>query len=346
VYRAAIIGLGFIGAGDQVSGDRIGQQVAAMDGTHAAALSGHPRVRLVAGSSRDPGRRARFAQRSRARVYADWQELLDRERPDLVSVATNPEAHADIVAECAARGARVVYCEKPIATRIADAERMVAACARRGVLLVINHNRRFNPNYHRLQRAVASGDLGELTSAALRWGSGRLGNVGTHMVDAVCMLAGRRVRAVSGTLDRAARPDCRGPEFHDPGGWGVLRLDGDLMVTLDAADYGAGPLRLVLYGTKGQATTGGDEVALEYLDGRRDRWPSRRAEATSMNRAVTEIVAWLDEGRPPEQFAYQPMEALAVLEAIVALHASDARDAAWVALPLTGPDREREVHSG
>ena len=42
-YRVGIIGLGFIGGADQASGDAIGQVVANLDGTHAEALSGHPR---------------------------------------------------------------------------------------------------------------------------------------------------------------------------------------------------------------------------------------------------------------------------------------------------------------
>jgi hypothetical protein len=52
-YRAGIIGLGFIGARDQVSGDALGQQVRDLDGTHLAALAHCPRIKLVAGSSRD-----------------------------------------------------------------------------------------------------------------------------------------------------------------------------------------------------------------------------------------------------------------------------------------------------
>src|SRR5262249_33920167 len=150
--------------------------------------------------------------------------------------ATYAPTHAEITIACAERGIRAIYCEKPIATRLADAERMVASCAAAGTLLVINHNRRFNPNYHRLRDLVAAGGLGELTSVSLQWGTGRLGNVGTHLIDAVLMLTGRKVSAVSGTLDRTGRPDCRGPAFHDPGGWGLLRLEGGLMVTVDAAD--------------------------------------------------------------------------------------------------------------
>src|SRR3990172_3120658 len=64
IYRGAIIGLGFIGGADQVSGDALGQRVEDLDGTHFDAMRNHPRVTLMAGSSRDAGRRKRFAQRT------------------------------------------------------------------------------------------------------------------------------------------------------------------------------------------------------------------------------------------------------------------------------------------
>jgi predicted dehydrogenase len=344
-YRAGIIGLGFIGGGDQVSGDRIGQRVDQMDGTHREALSGNPRVALVAGSSRDQGRRGRFAGRTGARTYADWREMLAQERLDIVSVATFAGQHAEVAVACAERGVRVIYCEKPMATRLADADRMLAACERSGSLLVFNHNRRFNPNYRRLRDLVASGGLGDLTSVYLQWGTGRLGNVGTHFIDAARMVTGREAQAVSATLDLSGRPDCRGPEFRDPGGWGVLRMDGGLMALVNAPDYGAGPPQLVLNGTKGRATAGGDGVEVEWWDGRRESWPGLRQEATSMDRAVAEIVAWLDEdGRRP--FCCSPVDALRTLEVIVGFHASHARNAAWTEMPLAGAEREREVRVG
>lgn len=341
-YRAGIIGLGFIGAADQVSGDALGQRVADLDGTHVAALAGNPRVELVAGSSRDEGRRQRFQQRTGCRTFADWRELLDHERLDMVSIATYAPTHAEIAAACAERGVRAVYCEKPIATRLADAERMQASCARAGTLLAINHNRRFNPNYRRLRDAVAAGVLGDLTSVNLQWGTGRLGNVGTHLIDAMLMLTGRSVRSVSGTLDPAGKPDCRGAAFRDPGGWGLLRLDGGLMATVDAADLARLPARLSLNGTLGRATTGSMEVAIDFNDGRREAWPAPSDGRSSMDRAVAEIVAWLDG----EAFPYPATAAVHALETILAFHASHDRRAAWVDLPLAGSDRERELRSG
>src|SRR5436305_13863834 len=95
IYRAGIIGLGFIGGADQVSGDALGQRVVDLDGTHLAALSGNRRVELVAGSSRDAGRRQRFEQRTGCRTYADWRALIAGERLDIVSVATYAPEHAE-----------------------------------------------------------------------------------------------------------------------------------------------------------------------------------------------------------------------------------------------------------
>ena len=80
-YRAGIIGLGFIGGADQVSGDALGQLVSDLSGTHLDAYANHERIELVAGSSRDPGRRERFGARTEAKTYASWEEMVEREEP-------------------------------------------------------------------------------------------------------------------------------------------------------------------------------------------------------------------------------------------------------------------------
>lgn len=346
-YKAGIIGLGFIGAGDQVSGDALGQRVENLDGTHAQALSAQSAIALVCGSSRDEGRRRRFEQRHPGvRTYADWRQMLERERLDILSVATYAPEHPEMVIAAAERGVRVIWCEKPIAPSPEEGNRMLDACARAGTLLVINHNRRFNPNYQRLRDLIAAGGLGTLTSVALRWPNGRLGNIGTHMIDALVMLAGQKVAAVSGTLDLAGKPDCRGERFRDPGGWGVLRLAGGLMATVDAADFAIGPPHLTVYGTDGCAVTGRDEVDIRYHDGRTEHWPSTRSQATSMHRAAEWIVNWLNTGKPAQAFETDPADSVHVLEAIAAFHISHERNAAWVELPLKGDDRRCVVRSG
>jgi predicted dehydrogenase len=343
-YRAAIIGLGFIGGGDQVSGDRLGQKVVDLDGNHREALSRHPQVQLVAGSSRDAGRRSRFEQRTGVRTYSDWRQMIAAERIDLISIATFAPTHAELVRACAASGIRAIYCEKPIATRLADAEEMTAACRQAGSLLVINHNRRFQPHYRLLAARVSAGELGDLTGVWLQWGTGRLGNVGTHFIDAARMLTGREVRAVSATLDLTGRPDCRGAEFRDPGGWAMLRMDGGLIATVTAPDTAVGPAELVLQGTRGRARVGGAGGSIDLWQGSGEVWSAPSVESgTAMDQAVREIVAWLDDGTP---VSCPADEAVRTLEVIVACHASHARRSAWTPLPLEGADRDWEVLSG
>ncbi len=343
-YRAGIIGLGFIGGGDQVSGDRLGQKVRQLDGNHREALSSHPQVRLVAGSSRDAGRRKRFEQRTGARAYTDWREMLAGEKLDIVSVASFAPSHAELVVACAEQGVRAIFCEKPIATRLADAERMIATCQKSGSLLLINHNRRFHPQFRQLTRRIAAGKLGELTGVWLQWGAGRLGNVGTHFIDAAMMLTGRQVEAVSAMLDLTGRLDCRGPEFHDPGGWAMLRMTGGLIAHVHAPDNPAGPAEIVVQGTLGRACVRGGVAEIELWTGGLSVLPNAQPEyGTSMDQAVREIVAWLDHETPA---CCSADESLRTLEAILACHASHARLSSWIELPLAGNDREREVQSG
>jgi predicted dehydrogenase len=352
-YRAAIVGLGFIGGADQVSGDALGQRVEDLDGTHVMALRGHDRVDLVAGSSRDEGRRQRFNDRFDVPVFADWQQLLTAAAPlDIVHIATYTPVHAEITHAALAAGARVIYCEKPIAATADQAQGMVDACHAAKALLVINHNIRFHPCFRRLRDLIAAGGLGTLTSASAQWPTGRLGNVGTHMIDAVQMVTGLAVTGVSGSLDLSSKPDCRGDAFRDPGGWGVLRLGrelavddggptGDLHCGIDAGDYGVVPLRLRFHGTEGYAICRGREIAV-VRDGHEETWKNEFPD-TGIDRAVNEAIDWLDGVGP---FAYDAGEAVRTLEAIIAFHLSHERDGARVAVPLSGVERQRVLQSG
>ena len=342
-YRAAIIGLGMIGGADQVSGDALGQRVENLDGTHADAYRGHPRIQLIAGASRDAGRRQRFAARTGARTYPNWRDMIEGEALDIVSVATYSPQHAEITIACAGRGVPVVFCEKPVATGLTDAARMLEVCQQNKVLLVINHQRRFNLNHRRLQLAIVAGELGELVSAHLQWPTGRLGNVGTHALDALLMLTRRRFKAVSATLDLAGKPDCRGGDVLDPGGWGTFRLEGGMMATVHAPDYGRMPFQIEINGAAGRALVQGQKVTIEYGDGHIDHWPAPTDGISGMDRAVAEIVDYLDRQTP---FPYAAEEAVHTLEAILGFHASHSRKAAWTELPLSGSDRKIDVASG
>jgi hypothetical protein len=82
----------------------LGQRVEDPIATHLDAIRNHPPVTLMAGSSRDAGRRERFALRTAARTYSDWRAVLEREQTDIVSVATHTPQHTEITVAFAQHG--------------------------------------------------------------------------------------------------------------------------------------------------------------------------------------------------------------------------------------------------
>lgn len=350
-YRGAVIGLGFIGGADQVSGDALGQRVEDLDGTHVMSLRNHERIDLVAGSSRDEGRRQRFHERFDVPVFADWQKLLQEAAPlDIVGIATYTPVHAEITHAALEAGARVIYCEKPVASTADEAQGMLDACRAAGALLVINHNIRFHPGFRQLRDEIASGALGTLTSVSSQWPTGRLGNVGTHMIDAVQMVTGLAVTGVNGVLDLSGKPDCRGSDFRDPGGWGVLHMarstagdgpQGDLRCVIDAPDYGVTPPRFRFHGTEGYAISRGRQITIVRGDDEQIL-PDSFADS-GMDRAVQQAVDWLDG---TAEFDYDAAEAVRTLEVIIGFHLSHERQGARIDLPLTGADRRFVLQSG
>ncbi len=344
MYQAAVIGLGFIGAGDQVSGDALGQKVENLDGTHAQALAAHDRIALVAGSSRDEGRRKRFTERTGVPdTYRDWRQMLDAEDLDIVSVATYTPWHAGITIACAEAGVRAVICEKPLATSLRDADRMIEACRQHDTLLVINHPRRWHPLWRMVRDEIRTGAVGEVSHLSVHWPSGRLGAFGTHMFDGAAMLLGSRPEAVSGTIDSLVPPDCRGPAFHDPGGWGIVRFGEDVRMHVEASPRLELPPGFRVVGSLGWIEVGRETAEAHRWDGRTRTITCPTGRPSSLAIAVDELVARLSgEGN----LEGTDVEARDALEVIMGFHLSSRLDGRWVTLPLKGDERTLEVAMG
>ncbi len=194
-YRAAIIGLTGIGAARPA--EPTGQPLyGAMPRSHAAAYHRHPQTDVVAVCDIRPTALDAFRQTWQdvwpdVRLYTDYRQLLEQEQPDLVSVVTPDHLHADITVDAAQGGARAILCEKPIATTLADADRMIAAAEANGVLLSIEHTRRWSPIFQQAREIVRSGQLGSLRTIVANLFSPRamLFRNGTHLVDMLLFFA-------------------------------------------------------------------------------------------------------------------------------------------------------------
>ena len=104
-------------------------------------------------------------------VYSDPEEMLERERPDFLDVITAVEGHAPLVHLAARRGIPVV-CQKPMATTLAEAEGMVAACRDAGVPFFVHENWRWQTPIRALKQALDSGAIGRPFRARLAFVTG------------------------------------------------------------------------------------------------------------------------------------------------------------------------------
>ncbi|MFO0890542.1 MAG: Gfo/Idh/MocA family oxidoreductase [Isosphaeraceae bacterium] len=136
---------------------------------HAAAVRGTTFARLAGLCDVHPGRARELARRLGADIpcHGTVEELLAREPVDVITVATPDHLHVDVVLAAVAAG-RHVFCEKPLATTLSDARRMVQAARERGVLLGVDYNRRFGFGYRIARQLCDEGRLGTVRSVLIQ----------------------------------------------------------------------------------------------------------------------------------------------------------------------------------
>jgi predicted dehydrogenase len=92
-------------------------------------------------------------------VHSDAEELLRRGRPAFVDIVTSPETHGRFVRLAAEHGVAVI-CQKPMALSLAEAEEMVATCARAGVPFFVHENWRWQTPVRELKRVLDTAAIG------------------------------------------------------------------------------------------------------------------------------------------------------------------------------------------
>ncbi len=181
-------------------------------GMHAKAIGDIENAELVAGSCRGQEKGEAFAAAYGCRWYGDYMQMLDVEKPDVVTVCTPSGAHLEPVEACAARGIHVL-CEKPMEITTDRVDLMIAAAEAGGITLGGIFPQRFNPVLREVYEAAAAGRFGKLAVVNSyvpwwrdddyygggRWqgtvamdGGGAMMNQSIHGVDAVQWLAGAK----------------------------------------------------------------------------------------------------------------------------------------------------------
>ena len=152
----------------------------------------------------DAARREEAIERFDCQAYEVYTDLLHDPAVELVVVSLPSFAHAQAAIDAMQAGKHVV-CEKPMATTLADADRMIAAAEATGKTLTIFQQRRYNPDFLKVKEVIDSGLLGRIVQIRItesrfsrRWdwqtlqkfGGGSLNNTGPHFLDQALQLFG------------------------------------------------------------------------------------------------------------------------------------------------------------
>jgi len=230
------------------------------------------RAQIVAVADEDAKGRASAAKRLGApKAYADYREMLEKERLQIVSVAPRwLDCNHDMVLACANAGAHV-FLEKPMCQSLEQADEMIAAMEKRNLKLAIAHQTRYSPALKHVKQAIADGKLGDILELRGRGKEDRRGGgedlmvLGTHVMDLMrffggdarwCFAevkAGGKLVTANDVRDGAEGiGPLAGDEIH-----AMYRFDGVTTGYFSTHRAGAGAAKrfgLEIYGTKGILT--------------------------------------------------------------------------------------------
>ncbi|HTE14834.1 MAG TPA: Gfo/Idh/MocA family oxidoreductase [Burkholderiales bacterium] len=274
--------------------------------------------KLIGVVSRTQARADDFAKRFKAQhAYTHYDDLLRNPDVTVVAIHTPNSLHAE-QAIAAARAGKHVFCDKPMATNVADAERIVRECERAGVTLGINFHNRQMPCFVETQRIVQSGEIGKVVmvqleasagvgaaSVAATWrqdaalaGLGTTMNVGTHVYDILRFILGAEIVAVTAMFDSA-------PGVMESTSLATFKFANGTLAQVNVNQTTPNPHNdFVIYGSKGRITgraltrsRAGGELQVSLNDG-----TSRSQEFAAINAHQACVVAFsqaLLEGRAP-----------------------------------------------
>jgi predicted dehydrogenase len=255
-YRAGIIGCGRIGCAFDDDSRR------GYVSTHAGAYKRTPGVELVALCDIDRDKVDRYGEKFQvAGRYTSLETMLDHARLDILSVCTWSPTHLENVCAAVERGVKAVFCEKPMADSLTAAAEMIRVCADHNVVLMIDHQRRFDPFHQQVAAFIRDGGLGRIQQVTSYYTAGAA-NTGSHLFDLLRFYLGDAAW-VQGRWSPSSSPDPADPNLDS---W-IGFADGS--AAIQACEVEAYLIfEIALLGTKGRMRITSSGLTAEFEEAR------------------------------------------------------------------------------
>ena len=124
--------------------------------------------------------------------YDNLENALSRENIDILSVCTPTDVRYEIIKSAIENGVKTIFCEKPIASNIAEAKKIISLCEKNKVNLAINYFRRWDSFHIDVAEFIKLGNLGKIKSIVFKYTNGII-NTGSHAFDLIQMIFGKIV---------------------------------------------------------------------------------------------------------------------------------------------------------
>lgn len=223
--------------------------------------------------------------------YIDYREMLEKEKPELVAIATESGKHAPIALDCIEAGCNVII-EKPIALSLEDADAIIERAKEKNVKVCACHQNRFNKSIQKIREAIEKERFGKLLygTAHIRWArdyeyysrakwrgtweqdGGALMNQCIHDIDLLRWMMGDEITEVVGFTDRLRHDYIEAEDL----GIALVRFkNGSYGIIEGTTDVYPKNLEETLYifGEKGTVKAGGEAVNIieewnfsDYID--------------------------------------------------------------------------------
>ncbi len=210
----------------------------------------------------------------KAEIYADYKVMLEKVKPELVAIATVSGTHAEISEYCAKNGFDFIV-EKPMAMSISEADKVIDAVEKSGVVAAVSHQNRFNIAVQELKSALDNGRFGKLShgSVHIRWkrdenyynqdawrgkwatDGGALMNQCIHGIDLLRWMFGDEIESVYGSTRNSYHPYIEAEDI----GVAVINFKNGAVATVEGSVNTVESLEetLCVFGENGMVRLGG-----------------------------------------------------------------------------------------
>jgi predicted dehydrogenase len=185
---------------------------------HLEALEEIEQLKSISIADIQLHRAKELAAKFNLNAYADYKEMIETEKPDIVVIALPHFLHKEAAVWCANQGCHILL-EKPMALSVAECDEIIEAVNRKNVKLLVGHSQHYKAENLKVLELMASGDLGELVMIndtrhthyyretrpdwffeKAKAGGGILTNLGSHTIDKIQWYGGAKIIKVRAAI--------------------------------------------------------------------------------------------------------------------------------------------------